>query len=179
MQTGGKQAVSKCWVTVSIIFSTTKHFKHSFKVGISKVSTFQTPDDLTWSKSIVSIQFLLKRQWRHNEALSSKTYTSLAGNSLQRCLVFPGKKIESYHCSQMESLIINIKVLCCSHTFCTSCPDIELEISMLSFRYFSEGLNPFPLLECISYCNKTSPFCTSSTLDHFCIALPHTYLLDI
>ena len=108
----------------------------------------------------------------------AKPTRSLAGNSLQRYFVFPGKKTESYCHSQMESLAINIKVFCCSHTFCTSCPDTELEISMLSFRYFSEDLDPLLLLECISCCIKTFPFCTWSTLDHFCITPYHTYLLD-
>lgn len=109
---------------------------------------------------------------------AAKPTRSLAGNSLQRYLVFPGKKIELYCHFQMEPLTINTEVLHCSHTFCTSCPDTELEISILSFRYFSDHLNLFPLLEHISCCIKTVPFCTWFTLNPVCITLYHTYLLD-
>lgn len=108
----------------------------------------------------------------------AKPTRSLAGNFLQRYLVFPGKKTELYCHSQMEPLTINTEVLHCSHTLCTSCPDTELEISILSFRYFSEDFSPFPLLEHVSCYIRTVPFWTWFAPDPVCITLCHTYLLD-
>lgn len=109
---------------------------------------------------------------------AAKLTRSLAGNSLQRYLVFPGKKIELYCHSLMEPLTINTEELHCSPTLCTTCPDTELEISILSFRCFSQDFNPFPLLEHISYCIRTVPFGTWFTLESVSITLYLTYLLD-
>lgn len=74
-----------------VFFSTTKYFKHAFKPGISKASTFQIPDNNV--KQIHCLKPILTEETGTSQMKPSvaKPTRSLAGNSPQRYLVFPRK----------------------------------------------------------------------------------------